>query len=211
VLNNYLYGASHRGVILSPVSHNNTIQNNLIENFGSTGIHLAWGSGENIITGNTLRTSVSIIEGNGIKCYYGCANNNIVGNCVSGTLYAAYRLAVGCYDNQIINNKAFNCGMGIVIETLIHKNSGYYNSSYYQPSHAPPVERSVVKGNYLFKCKDGIVLAQRGNSYLRNNEIIDNQFWQCQHNFKYSEEKKGKLYGVKFENNINKVLDTKGC
>jgi hypothetical protein len=174
VIGNFLYKPSHRGIILSPVSHYNDIIGNSVEDFQSTGIHLAWGCQYNNIVGNICKTTVSDLEGNGIKMYYGCKNNHIGDNVVKGTKYAGYRVSVGCPYNSIVGNRAFNCGTGIELESFINSNSDYYNENVYQPATPPVMEQCIVVGNHIATCTTGIRIAQRGTVELKRNKIGDN-------------------------------------
>ncbi|MGJ4843907.1 NosD domain-containing protein [Leifsonia sp. Le1] len=172
VSENHATGQSHRGIILSPIASRNVVSNNRLTDFGSTGIHLAWGSVDNVITGNLLTTSVSGIEGNGIKGYFGCSDNVVVGNRVKGTLNGAIRFAVGSIRNQIVGNKVTNAGIGVQIQSLLTTAGGY--PGYYVPASVSDTTSTVISDNILVSCDRSIELDAAGAAMIRGTVLSGN-------------------------------------
>lgn len=150
VAGNYLDGQSHRSIILSARSVDNTISDNVCQEFISTGIHLAYGSDRNTITGNTVRTSRSDIESDGIKAYLHCRDVAITGNVVhgidgdgnQGNVGAGIRLA-GSTTGLIVGNVITECLNGVVI---LGRLAG---EGYLQPTSPPDVDGVVITGNLI--------------------------------------------------------------
>ncbi|WP_137771824.1 MULTISPECIES: NosD domain-containing protein [unclassified Microbacterium] len=146
VTDNVLENFGHRGILLSPRACDNTISNNNIRDFNSTGIHMAWGCLRNSITGNTLRTARSGAEGDGIKGYFGCSHNTIADNNISGVTGsatgAAIRFAVGSTGNNISGNTITECLNGIRIQSKLP-------TPYYQPTTPPAVVGTIIAGNTI--------------------------------------------------------------
>lgn len=154
---NFLDNFGHRGIILSPRARFNKIVNNTVFDFGSTGIHMAWGCENNIITGNLLSTTRSTGEGDGIKGYFGCSNNLVANNIISGvtgsSTGAGVRFSVGSIRNSITDNRISGCNTGIRLDTMLP-------SPYYQPTTPPTVSGTVIDGNTIIGLSgsDAIIL-----------------------------------------------------
>lgn len=146
VTGNVLENFGHRGILLSPRACDNVISDNVVRDFNSTGIHMAWGCERNTITGNTLRTTRSGGEGDGIKGYFGCSNNIVEGNFIDGVVGSAtgasIRFAVGCLGNVIANNRITGALNGIRIQSKLP-------SPYYQPTTPPAVVGTTIAGNMM--------------------------------------------------------------
>jgi nitrous oxidase accessory protein NosD len=171
VTGNYLYGQSHRGVILSPIATGNVITKNTIREYGSSAIHLAWGSCENTITDNRCKTSVSANELDGIKGYYGCSDNIVTGNHVDGPAGAVVRFAMGSARNLIAANKLKGAGAGVRIQSYLT------GAGYYQPTTPPAADGNKIHGN-IIDAPTGIsleasVAADVTNTSLSANDLRD--------------------------------------
>lgn len=153
---NYIEGQGHRGIILSPRARFNTISGNRLKDFNSTGIHLAWGSDENVIVGNHLETTKSGNERDGIKAYFGCDRVVVVGNFVRGVLNGGIRFAAGCNDFNVVGNTVVGPPVaGTSTCILVESNLG---SPYYQPSVG--VTAGNVASNFLRSGNAGVRIRQ---------------------------------------------------
>lgn len=163
VLDNYIEAASHRAIILSPIALRNVVANNRLKDFGSTGIHLAWGSRWNVITGNNLSTTVSNNEGNGIKGYYGCSDNQVTGNTIDGPVAGAIRFAVGSVRQVVTGNRVNGSGgatIGVQVQSYLPSASGYY-----QPATPGDEFDITIEGNLFTNVAKGVELeASAGNA-----------------------------------------------
>ncbi len=173
---NFLDNFGHRGVILSPRARFNKVINNTIVDFGSTGIHMAWGCENNLILGNFLSTTRSTAEGDGIKGYFGCSNNLVANNTINGVTGSAsgggVRFSVGSIRNTINDNRISGCTTGVRLDTLLP-------SPYYQPTTPPAISGTTIEGNTVIGVtgSDAIILNALGGinitrTVLGNNNLI---------------------------------------
>lgn len=175
ISNNHIEGQGHRCIILSPRCTDNTVTGNTCKDFNSTGIHMAWGSVRNTITGNTLITTKSGNEGDGIKGYFGCADNVVTGNYIQGvtgsTTGAGIRFAVGSGGNVISGNRIKDCNTGIRIDSKLA-------AQYYQPANPTPIIGTVINSNIISASflagSCGIRLNEVGGITIRRTKIIGN-------------------------------------
>jgi parallel beta-helix repeat protein len=170
IIGNYLNGQTHRSIIISPIAHRNVVANNTCIDFGSTGIHMAWGCLSNVITGNVLVTSVGRDELNGIKGYFGCSDNTVVGNYVEGVGAGAIRFAMGSARNLVSSNRIKGCAIGVQFES-------YLSASYYQPTTPPGDDDNAAIGNLITGTPIGISIEASGavglaGTTIRSNDII---------------------------------------
>jgi parallel beta-helix repeat protein len=170
VIGNYLNGQTHRSVIISPIAHRNVIANNTCIDFGSTGIHMAWGCLSNVITGNVCVTSVGRDELNGIKGYFGCSDNTVIGNYVEGVGAGAVRFAMGSVGNLVANNRIKSCAVGVQFES-------YLPGAYYQPTTPPGNDNNAAIGNLITGTPIGISIEASGaaglaGTTIRSNDIV---------------------------------------
>lgn len=186
VEDNYLDNFGHRGIILSPRARFNKILNNTVYDFGSTGIHLAWGCTSNVITGNILRTTRSATEGDGIKGYFGCSDNLVADNLISGVTGsasgAAIRFAVGSTRNMIVANKINNCTTGIRIDSKL-------GGAYYNPASAPGTAGTVIASNIIVGIagSKGIMLVTYETTQITRTTINGNSLIFCAVGFEFIE------------------------
>lgn len=159
VSDNNVTGPTHRGIILSPIALRNIVANNRIAEFGSTGIHMAWGSCRNVITGNLLTTTVSGLEGNGVKGYYGCSDNVVVGNYINGCMHGSIRFAMGSVRNLISSNRVVGGDVGIQIQSGLPAASGYY-----QPAAVSGITSTTIIGNTLTECGKSVEFEASGTA-----------------------------------------------
>lgn len=104
VTGNIIDNSSERAIILSPVCSYNTVSNNTIRNNTSSGIHLAYGSNKNLITGNKVETITAQTGEHMMGCYVGCEDNLISNNFFSGNTRYGYYCAIGCQRNVFTGN-----------------------------------------------------------------------------------------------------------
>lgn len=174
VIGNYTSGQTHRGIILSPITNGNLVANNTIRDFHSTGIHLAWGACDNVISGNSLLTTVSDQEGDGIKGYFGCSGNTVTGNRVQGTLLYGIRFGEGCVDNNITGNIVKNVPTGIAVFGFHPVASGYLNIA-----TPPDAGKTSIVGNSTHGCATGLLLTAFENGNVAQVVVNQNSFWDC--------------------------------
>jgi hypothetical protein len=168
VTGNFFERCSHRGVIASPIALRNTITDNHMTDCGSTaGVHLAWGSTGNLIRGNTIKTTTSHTEGNGINLYYGCSDNTVQDNYIEGVTLAGVRLAVGSSRNKVSGNRIISCGLGVRVNSALTTTNGY-SGSYYEPTSLAATDGTAITGNTISGCSDGIELDATGSSSTAN-------------------------------------------
>lgn len=175
VSNNIFEGQGHRSIILSPRACDNTVTGNVCKDFNSSGIHMAWGCLRNTITANTLRTTKSGNEGDGIKGYFGCSNNTVVGNIIEGVTGsvtgAAIRFASGSTGNVIANNRIQACRNGVVILSKLPV-------QYYQPANTPFIIGTVISNNLIISNSIpnavGIKLEEAGGTETRRVTLSGN-------------------------------------
>ena len=106
ISNNILKNQSHRNIILSPLASYNSVVNNQCSEFGSAGIHLAYGSCDNLIQGNNIISNGTIMisdsGGEGaIQSYVHSKNNRIIGNNIK-TKSTRYGIYSAIYCNGIV-------------------------------------------------------------------------------------------------------------
>lgn len=108
VVSNNNMNSNTRGISLQNRANRNVVSNNyILENY-SAGIHLAFGSCDNIIDGNSIYTSIGLGEAL-IQAYIGCQRNTISNNKLSsnegsvGQQHGIY-CAVHASDNTISGN-----------------------------------------------------------------------------------------------------------
>jgi parallel beta-helix repeat protein len=108
VANNSLQWCA-RGISLQNNSHRNVVTGNyILENY-SSGIHLAFGSSDNLIDGNTVYTTIGVGEAL-IQAYVGCqrntvSNNKLVSNEATTGAHQGVYVAVHASDNTIVGNE----------------------------------------------------------------------------------------------------------
>ena len=211
VSGNKTKGQTHRGIILSPVASRNTITGNQVEDAGSAGIHMAWGSCDNLVSGNNVWTSTSIWEGDGIKAYYASDRNSIVGNRITGALLRGVRVAMGSRGFLIADNHIQDCTSGVVIESYVNST----DVNHYQPDTPPDVDGWSVIGNHIMDCATGIWLHQ-GNltfgedadQYLRDGVIYSNHVVDATDGVVFTENYTGKISDITAAGNLLRVSGT---
>jgi parallel beta-helix repeat protein len=142
ISNNQVTGQTHRGIILSPRAVDCRILGNSVREFVSTGIHMAWGCLRTIIIGNTVRTTRSATEGDGIKGYFGCNDTIVNSNYVSGVVNGGVRFAVGSDRFTITGNRIDVCKYGVLVQ-------GSLDAPYYIPATGGVVNGGHIAGNMI--------------------------------------------------------------
>lgn len=253
VSNNYISGGSHginlsgsisnsikdnvltsqrdRSIILSPISTHNVISGNKCLDFGSSGIHMAYGSSDNVIHDNICLSPASHGEA-GIQAYVACKRNKIRNNSISCTSNYGIYLAVDAINNEVRGNTIKgNVHKAVIAIESTWVTSLHTDAMYSRPSVTPMyprlfwanedsagniIEDNMISDINLNSC--GIYIAQVldrelfGN-YINNNKILG----QIPAHYLYVfEESQGKNKGNflsqnKFsENNNTKIFFSNG-
>lgn len=159
VTGNVIHATKHRGIVLEPVASRNTISGNVIRDYGSSAILMAYGCKYNTVTNNECWTVDDTGE-SAIEAYVGCERNLIEGNSIhSFTNYGIY-LAVDATYNIIIGNRISGYKLaGIALEsdwdnplpagaTYSRPNFGDPPSPYTNWAYAGTVG-NIISNNYI--------------------------------------------------------------
>ena len=159
-------------VIMSPqdrcinmaCARHGSITGNTCQLYGSSGIHLSYGSTYNEVSGNSVSSTVSDGEA-GIQCYVGSGYNNITGNVVDSDAQFGIYVAVSSSYNNISGNSIKNyvrAGIGVDSDWTSPLPAG---ANYSRPNFGPPATGSkwaftnlvgtVISGNQIMEKKAG--------------------------------------------------------
>lgn len=145
---------------------NNTISNNSLRESISSGVHLAYGSTGNLISGNNIFTSRASLEGL-LQAYVGTKRNKFVGNrieCVtSAPKYMVY-CGVHADGNEFIDNTL----IGLCARAYIAVESGW-DSTITNPSHRGYGLLSSVTDGFNNVGTTGVVV--RGNKVSPDSNV----------------------------------------
>ncbi|QWV94806.1 right-handed parallel beta-helix repeat-containing protein [Geomonas oryzisoli] len=101
---NSISWTSHRGILMSPTADDNVAEWNDIREYGSTGIHMAWGASRNTIRYNSISSDHTIWQRDGIKGYLGTNDNLVEYNTIGGNNVNGIRFAAGAQGNVVRHN-----------------------------------------------------------------------------------------------------------
>lgn len=152
-----------RGISLQQQARNCTVVSNSIKDVDSTGVHLARGTNNVTINGNTIQ-GVSSLDNSGIQAYVGCRNLTITNN----TLDSKFDLWDGGYAGDI-RRPGFGIRLAQYVENCVVSGNnivGYQYGIYLQTD--PFTGVAPTEPNYL---KTGI-----RNITISNNNVVGKYF-----------------------------------
>jgi parallel beta-helix repeat protein len=167
ISNNSIEAARDRGVIMTSAVRNTVTGNNIYDTH-SSGIHMAYGSNQNVVTGNSIKLAASVGEA-GIQCYVGSGGNVITGNNISATTSFGIYLAVSSNFNTVSDNRieAYKIA-GICLQSDWDGSGGAGDGTYGRPNYGDPLGPkwaftpmvgNTVKGNSIGDPTGGAVAA----------------------------------------------------
>ena len=150
ISDNLMKNQTHRNIILSPLASYNKVDNNQCSEFGSAGIHIAYGSSNNMISGNNLYSSGALMiassGGEGaIQSYVHSKNNTIIGNNIYAktTKYGIYS-AIHC-NGLVVKGNVVEGGLRASIAIESDWNSTLLPEELYgRPNYEPPINPSWI-------------------------------------------------------------------
>ncbi|WP_176581311.1 right-handed parallel beta-helix repeat-containing protein [Bacillus thuringiensis] len=164
---------THRSIILSPLASHNVINDNDCINFGSAGVHMAYGSSSNKVSNNKIYSDgafqIGSAGGEGaIQAYIHCRDNHIIGNKIftRATRQCIYA-AIYCSGTTIIGNDVdVNSRGGISVESDWDVATSVYGVYLANPPINPnwtswgnnrTCEDIVIKDNIIKRDRPGVV------------------------------------------------------
>lgn len=170
---NKIENQTHRSIILSPLASKNVINDNDCINFGSAGVHMAYGSSGNKVSDNRIYSDGNFQIGSsggegGIQAYIHCKDNHIIGNKIytRSTRQGIY-VAIHCSGTVIVDNDIdVNSRSGISVESDWEPSTSVYGVFLINPPVNPTwaswgnnrtCEDIVIKDNVIKRNRVGIV------------------------------------------------------